>query len=229
MLRDDTPPAGVVRVHPAGGLEVRQKVVPLAHKLTQFGGAPPIGPDEYRITRVSLNGSAIDDHADASDWFAPAQYEALSDADKLSRPSFEQMSAGVRVGGAPVDADAPLVAELKYETVFIDIDHPSWKRPPDPLPLFFVNTLIVSSAAATAPIATRGNRRFVDRSQEPALAFGEEHYAVVNVDTLAATPDVGGSEPLSAARAHQLLADHLVAHPEDRARLEVVPVSEVPG
>ena len=88
------------------------------------------------------------------------------------------MSAGVHVGGAPVDADAPLVVELKYETVFIDIDHPSWKRPPDPLPLFFVNTLIFSTAAANAPIATRGNRRFVDRSQVPAPHVGEERYAV---------------------------------------------------
>ena len=185
-LRADTPPAGVVRVHPAGGLEVRQKVVPLAHKLTQFGGAPPVGPDEYRITRVSLNGSAIDDRADAIDWFAPAQYEALNDADKLSRPSFEQMPAGVRVGGAPVDADAPLVAELKYETVLIDVDFPPWTRPPEPLPLFFVNTMIHSSAAATASIATRGNRRFVDRSQVPALAFGEERYTVMAVDDLTA-------------------------------------------
>ncbi len=228
-LRADTPPAGVVRVHPAGGLEVRQKVVPLAHKLTQFGGAPPVGPDEYRITRVSLNGSAIDDRADAIDWFAPAQYEALNDADKLSRPSFEQMPAGVRVGGAPVDADAPLVAELKYETVLIDVDFPPWTRPPEPLPLFFVNTMIHSSAAATASIATRGNRRFLDRSQVPALAFGEERYIVMAVDDLTAPPDVGNGEPLTATQAHQLLADYLVAHPQDRARLEVVPASEVPG
>ena len=209
-LRNDTPPAGVVRVHPAGGLEVRQKVVPLAHKVTQFGGAAPVGPDEYRITRVSLNGSAVDDRDDAIDWFAPAQYEALSDADKLSRPSFEQMPAGVRVGGAPVDADAPLVAELKYETVFIDVDFPPWTRPPEPLPLFFVSTLISSSAAATASIATRGNRRFVDRAQAPALAFGEERYTVMAVDDLTAGPAVGNGEPLTATQAHQLLAEHLV-------------------
>ena len=99
---------------------------------------------------------------------SPRADEALSDADKLSRPSFEQMPAGVRVGGAPVDADVPLVAELKYETVFIDIDFPPWTRPPEPFPFFFVNTLINSSAAATASIATRGNRRFVDRAQAPA-------------------------------------------------------------
>ena len=178
---------------------------------------------------MSLNGSVVDDRDDAIDWFAPAQYEALSDADKLSRPSFEQMPAGVRVGGAPVDADAPLVAELRYETVLIDIDFPSWKRPPEPLPLFFVNTLIHSSAAATASIATRGNRRFVDRSQVPALAFGEERYTVMAVDDLTASPSVGNGEPLTATKAHQLLAEYLVAHPEDRARLEVVPASEVPG
>lgn len=74
-----------------------------------------------------------------------------------------------------------------------------------------------------------GNRRFLDRSQVPTLAFGEERYIVMAVDDLTAPPDVGNGEPLTATQAHQLLADYLVAHPQDRARLEVVPTSEVPG
>ena len=49
------------------------------------------------------------------------------------------------------------------------------------------------------------------------------------VDDLTAGPAVGNGEPLTATQAHQLLAEYLVAHPEDRARLEVVPASEVPG
>ena len=57
---------------------------------------------------LTLSGAGIDGAGGprlgraASDYFAPAQYDDLSRAEKLAAPSYEAMTAGVRFGGSAV-------------------------------------------------------------------------------------------------------------------------------
>jgi hypothetical protein len=96
----------IVWVRPDHSLTVRQSVAPLNRTLEVVGQALP-APDEERMTVVSagfLTGPAVE-WSLADDWFAPAQFEVLHGTDKLTRASFERMTAGVTFG-APATAIA---------------------------------------------------------------------------------------------------------------------------
>jgi hypothetical protein len=92
-------------IHPLSQLSLTQRALPLNKVITRYGAAVPEGgPVRFHLTRLALVG-APSDVADATELvfadFAPGQYEALSDAEKLSRPDFEQMPAGARLAALP--------------------------------------------------------------------------------------------------------------------------------
>jgi hypothetical protein len=116
-----------VCLHPLGTLTVTQSVVPLNLEISRFGSAVPAGARSFTISSVSL-GSLGGQHQtppSVTDFFAPAQFFEMSDAEKLSRPSFEPMAAGFSIGadafvfsGDPDDwLEVPTIA---YDTITVD-------------------------------------------------------------------------------------------------------------
>jgi len=117
---------GVVSLHPLGTLAVKQGVVPLDLEISRFGQSTPSGARLFSITSVSVGGQN-ETPQPVKDAFAPAQFLDLSDAEKLSRPSFEQMNAGVSFGSADFtftdnSGDWLQVPEIEFETILIDKD-----------------------------------------------------------------------------------------------------------
>lgn len=122
VLLTDAPSEAACVVHPAGIIEVRQRVVPLGATLEQFGNAPITGPDRFvleapRVGAVSISTNAV---SPVEDWFAPSQFFTLSATEKLSSPSFEMMQAGLQFGddGAAGGPGATMV--LDHEVVYDD-------------------------------------------------------------------------------------------------------------
>ena len=107
-----SPPAGqgVVRVralsaaqpavHPLGSLTVRQRAVPLQQRVERYGPDLLTAPCQYQVTGATLGNQALpaEDINGVTDFFAPAQFLTMTDAQKLSAPSFEAMSSGVTLG-----------------------------------------------------------------------------------------------------------------------------------
>ena len=96
---DDT----TLRVHPIGVLSVREKVVPLDLQITRYGNATPSDGNLFAISDVQIN-SEEEDTQSIQDYFAAGQFLSLSDADKISAPSFEKYDAGVTIGSSNVVA-----------------------------------------------------------------------------------------------------------------------------
>lgn len=214
------------RLDPAASLELRQKLLPLGHRVTRFGGAPVAGQDEFRVTAVTLNGSRTTDPAMVEDFFAPAQFEELSDADALSRPSFERMGAGVRAAGA-TEADAAVVSELTYETILLDVAQPPRRRFNDHLAGVLADAFLSLSAAANVPGRVAGGGRFEDRAVLAGLTIADERYVVAGVADLVARPDLlPGGAPVSASNAAAILQRRLAEHPEEAGTLHVVLAAE---
>lgn len=114
-----TATAGQLDLHPLGTLTVRQSVVPLDRDISRFGQTTPSGARRFQITSVQI-GTQTQLHPlpAITEQFAPAQFFELSDADKLSSPSFEPMKAGVHFGSeelAFAENDG-LEFTLDYET-----------------------------------------------------------------------------------------------------------------
>ncbi len=108
---------GELALHPSGRAQVLQHLVPLEVELDRYGEARIDGSPSVSVRGA---GSASADAEDALDYFAGAQYFALTAQEQLSAPSFELMKAGVIIGGSGADAPEPREAVFDYEVVYRD-------------------------------------------------------------------------------------------------------------
>ena len=88
-------------VYPMGTLSVRENVVPLDVPITSYGNATPSDGNLFAISDVQINGQE-ESRSAVPGVLRPGQFNALSDADKLSLPSFENYDAGVTIGSASI-------------------------------------------------------------------------------------------------------------------------------
>jgi hypothetical protein len=219
-----------VLVDPMGQVTMRQKVLPLNRKITRFAQARPAGPGRYDVDRVQIGGRDEQGWDTVRDYFSPAQFTEMSDAEKLSRPSFEKMDAGITVGSNAIGYGKSRTVSkgIVYETTIVD--SPRETRKPAAakdrlyaLPLGHQRAMTGLGAAARSPLRSTGNERFMPPPATPAqIALDDEQFAVVSTDDLGVL-----IKTATRSEAHQALADHLAGRPEQRGRLQVVPLHEL--
>ena len=230
----DTPGTSDVLVHPLGEISVRQRVVPLGVHITRFGSASVAGDPRFDVVALDADGRLLGDADVVSDHFAPAQFLDLSDDERLGRPSFELMGAGVRLGASGATwggrDDPGLIAEadLSYETVVVGgPGEPSRVREP------FAGTaddlLLAASRGAVARGAGRHTGPARYRAPRTSAGLATTRYDVVSVSDLSAAsvPDLPEAST-SYTVARQALERHVTAHPTLRGSLQVIEIAEVP-
>lgn len=218
-LRAPAPGAGEVLAHPLGTLTVRQRVVPLNRTIERFGGAAPAGERRFVIT-AEVNG-APGEVTFVREMFAPAQFLDLSDAEKLSRPSFESMDAGVQLASAAVATGAPVQAPVEYEEIVIDEQEIPLRR------TYQVTrraqcALAEAGAVARGPRLQSGAARF--RGAPVGIALDEPAYVVATAEDLSVM-GVGAADGFTAAVEALQRLERL--NPGLRGRLQVVAAHEV--
>ena len=114
VLRELAPRDDAVLAHPLATLQVRQRLVPLDRTIDRFGADVPSGARVFHIAGATIAGVAAATEP-LDDLFAPAQFTALTDDEKLSRPSFERMSSGVRVGEHTIATGPPVAVDVVFE------------------------------------------------------------------------------------------------------------------
>lgn len=198
---DDVDPAELW-VRPDAELEARQTVAPLERGLDHFGVFAIDGPTTLAVTGTGIEGlTEGGDSVTITDWFAPAQYDDLTRAEKLAAPSYEEMTTGVRfgAGGLGIDADEATTVVPDFEVRIIDEDDTRQVgvRPAGEL------------AAATVTLALDPARRRSARSVTvPAFAVGAPTWQTFDPGTAAA------ASPAASYRTAQLaLADARAADP----------------
>jgi hypothetical protein len=138
-------------VHPLGSLTVRQHAVPLGQRIERYGPDPLDAPCRYDITGTGLGAQAVSGTA-VTDFFAPAQFLTMSDADKLSAPSFETMTAGTTIGSSGLTLPATPGSGQAPATVADSVSTATWDTltldSPDP-----AATPAPAAPAAPAPAA----------------------------------------------------------------------------
>ena len=204
---------------PGGAATFRQTVVPLNRTITRFGGGTPQGADRYTVTTVALNTTPAPDTAGVTEYFAAAQFDDLSDTEKLSRPSFERMDGGVAVGANTLAAGASVGAKVEYETIILDAP---WQRRNG------LRYTVAQDLQLLMLEQASSNRFGLDKftvAAPPRVAFDEESFVVTSTADGTAASGFAAASTKGAALA--ALADHLKAHPEDRGQLQVVPASEL--
>ena len=122
-----TPSDTDVTVHPMGMFDVRQHAVPLETELARVGANPvPAAEKRVHLGQPTADDLPVGPLSEVRDEFSAGNFLDLTDDQKLSRPSFEQMPAGVRM--RPPGENAPFGesrdVELRYETFICDDEPP---------------------------------------------------------------------------------------------------------
>jgi hypothetical protein len=121
--RDDP----TLRAHPLGRFVFSQRVAPLGLTLEKYGENPIAGPNRFDVTSVTV-GAADGRRQDVTgrstmvrEHFARSQFLKMSEEDKLTRPSFEEIDSGVEFSSAAFEVSQhPLRATLDYDTAYVD-------------------------------------------------------------------------------------------------------------
>jgi hypothetical protein len=224
-------PTPLVLAHPTGTLEVRQKVAPLNVELARFGSAPIKGHNAFRLSVPATTPPSVLQMKPVDEFFARAQFDDLSDEQKLKKPSFEKMQGGVSLGNEQLGAHGTTVKhDLEYECILLGHDGTTNTRSRATLPWDRGRRIVRGGAVHRNAYRGSGLRRFDRAGVKPKLGVGEESYVVARTSTLdpvisAATGRTDrGMTHMEAERA---LDQYVKAHPTDAGQLAVVSAYEM--
>jgi hypothetical protein len=157
-------------LHPLSQLALVQRALPFGKVVSRYGAAlPDNGPVRFAVSRFSLTGATEDTFEPVLADFAPGQYEALSDAEKLSRPDFEPMTAGAR---------------LPMPGVSVSAASASWSPGYDEFVLFGP-VESQPSLSSTAPVATgEADQGLELTAGDGGVRLRPERFVVADAETL---------------------------------------------
>ena len=165
---------GTVLVHPLANVGFRQRLLPLGKILRKLGTAVVEDPGSFAINGLNLTngGDAIAARVVHED-FAPGEFEPLNDDEKLSRPAFESLPAGIE-GAAlglsfPQPQPPPRLVEADFEVTVIN---PSGPLPPG------------QSSHPGLGHANADTRMLGDAGGAAAISIAPEQYVLAHRDTL---------------------------------------------
>jgi hypothetical protein len=212
---------GKLLVNPLGALQVSQRLVPLAIKLDRFYSVSVEGETLLDVTALQTNGQPLET-ARAEEQFARAQFQNLSNADKLSKPSFELMKSGLRASaGALLKATQAFTRTVTYEQSIRDKTRRCrWFS--SELQAAELLDVWRSSPAARSSLATQQRER--SPLAPPPVKVIPEGYAVVRSDSLKSVDGIGRN--LSYAEAITRYGQLIAEQPERAHAFTVVPMSE---
>ena len=198
-----------VTVHPMGLFEVRQHAVPLETVITHVGANPVlVGQRRVYFDVPLVNAEKAGALSDVSDLFSPGTFLDLTEDEKLSRPSFEPMSAGVRIRppGEEADFDGAREADLEYETFVCD-DDSLWgvRIGPRADSLLASSKQTVLAAGAAGRSDLRASVRYASVADPIVLANPGE--VVVASKVTVTAQDANAWQTYSHAAEHVLAAD----------------------
>lgn len=237
-LRTQPGTATSVLLHPLGTLTVKQGVVPLNLEISRFGQAAPAGARRFTISSVSL-GTQSQTIRLVKDFFAPAQFFEMSDDEKLSRPSFEQMTAGVGIGSDEFvftadNNDWLEVGAIEFETWIVDQEDGEARRsnPEDPNNLYKLSPKLLGQqarfgAAGNSDLRRSGRAKYLTGVSKHRIE--KEGWSIVATDDLKVQPIPGieAGKPASYSEAAQALRKMEAENPEKAGGLKILRLSDL--
>jgi hypothetical protein len=208
----DIEPGAAIAVHPLGSLSARQRVLPLGKAVDRFGAAT-VTPTTFAFGGFQFAAGKTDGPEEVLyDDFAPGQFTALTDDERLARPAFESMRSGGRVAvlgmSIPADAQAGVPVAIDYEEAIVDVEPETGARGTNAptvktvsIPDGMLTGLIHGGAAAAAETRVSGSAAF--RGPDLGVAVLPVRYVLAGADTLTAAP---GTPSESSAEAYDRLA-----------------------
>jgi len=220
---DDT----TLRVHPIGVLSVREKVVPLDLQITRYANGTPSDGNHFSISDVRINASEEPRQA-IQDYFATGQFLTLSDADKVSAPSFEKYDAGVAIGSPDIVAGTDSARTIVYEERYID-DYDSFSRLARlyAMPSAVQRAMTRAGAGFASPLKNSGLFKYDAGAVGAAVKTADPSYVITSTDDLSVRDDIVATSGSTYFGARAALHSYLAMHPGEAGGLQIQALHEV--
>jgi hypothetical protein len=220
-----------VLLDPAGALQIEQRVVPLNQTITRFHDTPLAGPRTFSIAALSVSGHAIDEPASSTEEFALAQFDDLSDAEKLSLPSFVPLPSGVVVGSDAVDVgqsgrSRAVITPVVYATTIIDA--PSRRMPGLAYTLAGPDLIAMNARTGAPTSSTSGAGRYAPAAGTVArVTLAPERFLIADVDAGQPQPAIVSDGTKRGALV--ALKRYVALHPDVAGTMQLLTDDEVGG
>jgi hypothetical protein len=226
-LSTPKPDDKTLRVHPMGTLSVRENVVPLDLPITRYGNATPSDGNYFAISDVQIDGHE-ETKQNFQDYFAAGQFLTLSDADKVSRPSFERYDAGIKVGSTEIASGADSPRTVFYEERYID-EPAGFSRFARRYAMAADVHLALSAQGAgfESPLKNTGLFKYGTGAAGAKITTQDAAYVVAHVEDLSVRGDIVSSSGGTYYHARAALDTYLALHPGESSNLQILPVHEV--
>jgi hypothetical protein len=210
----------------------------LNFEISRFGQGPPAGARNFTINVAS--GGFTQSPDAVKDFFAPAQFVEMTDDEKLSRPSFESMDAGLTIGSNRIDfttkSDDWLEVEaIKFETKIMDQES-NVTTPADPTDstgkrIFYELTsdLLFRQArfGAAAKSETRRTGEAKYRTSRRKYNLAKPGWTMVAVEDLAVQPAITANKAATYSELEQELSELKQKNPAKAAGLKILRPSDL--
>lgn len=226
-LSTPKPDDKTLRVHPMGTLSVRENVVPLDLPITRYGNATPSDGNYFAISDVQIDGHE-ETKQNFQDYFAPGQFLTLSDADKVSHPSFERYDAGIKIGSTEIVSGADAPRTVFYEERYID-EPTGFSRFARRYAMAADVHLALSAQGAgfESPLKNTGLFKYGTGTAGAKISTQDAAYVVAHVEDLSVRSDIISPSGGTYYHARAALDTYLALHPEESSNLQILPVHEV--
>ena len=220
-LDDD---AAKLVLHPIGMLRISQRTLPLGINVDKVGNSPISDAHLFSVSVVSAE--LVISSPAPQEKFAIAQFQNLSDADKLSRPSFQDLPGGVElaVAGRQLGSGKIVKRVVRYEVKIMDGDdkYHSFRWFKNIGTLFFHWLDGAAITRNSLSFAVKKNK--VPTTVDQRVKMAQPGFVVAGVDNnrpLSSTP-IFPSE----AHARDYLNTHISNNPGMAEEIHVIPTFE---
>lgn len=229
-------------LHPLGTLFIRQRALPLDVRIDRVGAQLPSDGKRFSVRPADATLVQVSTVADK---FAMAQFQTMTDAEKLSQAAYQNQDAGLEVAGAGrrLASARAVRRSTRYEQIIIDnrgqqpatatqrLRAAATTRVRKPLVNISpaVHTqLLRGSSTSRSLLSQQDSSRRQPFAADDTVRVGDQRYVVAYVRTNApAVAPLGGpSSFLSETAANEAVADWIAADSTLAGQLHVVPESD---
>ena len=174
---------------------------------------------------VTLNGTPVTPVATQED-FAIAQFTNMSDADKLSAPSYEPFDAGVSIGAVPIRNGHASPRVASYQERYID-DYTLVSRSTGiyNMPAAVHDALAGSGAASAGPARITGLTAYATSAPSPLTVSGMRYLVASTADLTQRSDILTSASTHYQARA--AMRAYLAANPDQQDQIQLIPAYQV--
>ncbi|HKO98920.1 MAG TPA: DUF6603 domain-containing protein [Pyrinomonadaceae bacterium] len=211
-------------IHPAGVLTFNQRSLPLEDfSIAKFGSKKPLAQNRFKLSGANSHGQEIAaDYQGVREQFAPANFLELSDSEKLSRKSFDNLPSGFKLTAtADLLTTLPVVRNVDYELSYLRRE----RIVPRGLIKLFVlayDRLVKGSAVRQSGLAQQQTR--VSLNAPAQVGLPPEAFVIANTADLKSHVTNGSGPMLFAtqAEAYQKHQDLIAQNPALAGQIQVV-------